>query len=59
MRLTRLPGPIRELKSDKELLSEEEAGHAPKEVARLVNWLMSNATTTVNTGDFRAGEVDN
>ena len=52
MRLTRLPGPIRELKSDKELLSEEEAGHAPKEVARLVNWLMSNATTTVNTSDF-------
>ncbi|KAL1738230.1 hypothetical protein HDZ31DRAFT_70233 [Schizophyllum fasciatum] len=45
-RLTRLPGPIRELKSDKDLLSEEDAGHAPREIARLVNWMMSHATGT-------------
>ncbi|KAL1720460.1 hypothetical protein EV715DRAFT_289427 [Schizophyllum commune] len=59
-RLTRLPGPIRELKSNKDLLSEEEAGHAPKEVARLVNWLMSNATTTPDLffGPTDAGLVD-
>ncbi|KAL1692679.1 hypothetical protein GGG16DRAFT_50999 [Schizophyllum commune] len=59
-RLTRLPGPIRELKSSKDLLSEEEAGHAPKEVARLVNWLMSSATTTPDLffGPTEAGLVD-
>ncbi|KAI5833874.1 DNase I-like protein [Schizophyllum commune Tattone D] len=59
-RLTRLPGTIRELKSNKDLLSEEEAGHAPKEVARLVNWLMSNATTTPDLffGPTEAGLVD-
>lgn len=45
-RLTRLPGSIRELKSDKELLPEESAANAPREIVRLVNWLMSHEALT-------------
>ncbi|KAI0074264.1 DNase I-like protein [Panus rudis PR-1116 ss-1] len=43
-RLTRLPGPVRTLKANEQLLSDEQALNAPREVMRLVNWLMSNAT---------------
>ncbi|CDO76134.1 hypothetical protein BN946_scf184332.g4 [Trametes cinnabarina] len=42
--LVRLPGPVRELKSPTELLPEERGVNAPREIMRLVNWLMSNAT---------------
>ncbi|KAJ7092810.1 DNase I-like protein [Mycena belliarum] len=38
-RLTRLPGPIRELGSG-DLLAEDRAINAPREIMRLVNWLM-------------------
>jgi len=42
-RLVRLPGPVRTV--DKmELLPEEQALNAPREIMRIVNWLMSNAT---------------
>ncbi|KAF7329209.1 DNase I-like protein [Mycena kentingensis (nom. inval.)] len=38
-RLTRLPGPIR---AGGELLAEERAVNAPREVMRLINWMMSS-----------------
>ncbi|KAJ7143655.1 DNase I-like protein [Mycena filopes] len=40
-RLTRLPGPIRSLKSASELLAEDRAINAPREIMRLVNWMMA------------------
>ncbi|KAI0672159.1 DNase I-like protein [Trametes maxima] len=43
--LVRLPGPVRELKSPAaDLLPEDRGVNAPREIMRLVNWLMSNAT---------------
>lgn len=39
--LTRLRGPIRNVKSAGDLLSEEDAKNAPREVMRLVNYMMS------------------
>jgi len=39
--LTRLKGPIRDVKSADDLLSEEDAKNAPREVMRLVNHMMS------------------
>ncbi|KAJ6493027.1 DNase I-like protein [Mycena sanguinolenta] len=39
-RLTLLPGPIRSLKSPSELRAEDRAINAPREIMRLVNWLM-------------------
>ncbi|KAF9045408.1 DNase I-like protein [Panaeolus papilionaceus] len=41
-RLTRLKGPIKSLKSANDLLPEDHPVNAPREVMRLVNWLMSN-----------------
>ncbi|KAF9653656.1 DNase I-like protein [Thelephora ganbajun] len=41
--LTRLKGPIRDVKSADDLLSEEEAKNAPREVMRLVNYMMSGS----------------
>ncbi|KAJ7507015.1 DNase I-like protein [Mycena galericulata] len=40
-RLTLLPGPIRSLKSSSELLAEDRAINAPREIMRLVNWMMA------------------
>ncbi|KAJ3779009.1 DNase I-like protein [Lentinula raphanica] len=40
-RLTQLPGPIRAMKSQNDLLGEVKAINAPREIMRLVNWLMS------------------
>ncbi|KAJ6625186.1 DNase I-like protein [Mycena sp. CBHHK59/15] len=40
-RLTRLPGPIRSLKSPADLLAEDRAINAPREIMRLVNWMMA------------------
>ncbi|KAI0329804.1 DNase I-like protein [Cubamyces sp. BRFM 1775] len=42
--LVRLPGPVRELNSPNEILSEDRGVNAPREIMRLVNWLMSQAT---------------
>lgn len=42
--LTRLPGPIRTLTSSKELRAENHPLNAPREVMRLVNWLMGSTT---------------
>ncbi|KAJ7023466.1 DNase I-like protein [Mycena alexandri] len=39
-RLTLLPGPIRSLKSPSELLAEDRSINAPREIMRLVNWMM-------------------
>ncbi|KAH9933096.1 DNase I-like protein [Amylocystis lapponica] len=44
--LSQLPGPIRALKSPDELLPVNSALTAPREIMRLVNWLMSNAIST-------------
>lgn len=41
-----MPGPVRTLTS-LDLLPENQASSAPKEIMRLVNWLMSNATEVV------------
>ncbi|KAJ3814924.1 DNase I-like protein [Lentinula aff. lateritia] len=45
-RLTQLPGPIRAMKSHNDLLGESKAINAPREIMRLVNWLMSCAHPT-------------
>ncbi|KAJ8488584.1 hypothetical protein ONZ51_g3464 [Trametes cubensis] len=42
--LVRLPGPVRELNSPSDILSEDRGVNAPREIMRLVNWLMSQAT---------------
>ncbi|KAJ7450812.1 DNase I-like protein [Mycena latifolia] len=39
-RLTRLPGPVRTLGAATDLLAEDRAINAPREIMRLVNWLM-------------------
>ncbi|KAF7349358.1 Inositol polyphosphate 5-phosphatase OCRL-1 [Mycena sanguinolenta] len=39
-RLTLLPGPVRSLKSPSELRAEDRAINAPREIMRLVNWMM-------------------
>ena len=44
----RLPGPVRELKSPDDILPEDRSVNAPREIMRLVNWLMSNATEAVS-----------
>ncbi|KJA23929.1 hypothetical protein HYPSUDRAFT_136984 [Hypholoma sublateritium FD-334 SS-4] len=41
-RLTRLRGPIRSLGLPSDLLPENNAINAPREIMRLVNWMMSN-----------------
>ncbi|KAH9931574.1 DNase I-like protein [Fomitopsis serialis] len=55
--LARLPGPIRALKSLGELLPADHAVTAPREVMRLINWLMTNATNVeglfVQAGDSK------
>ncbi|KAI0357724.1 DNase I-like protein [Trametes cingulata] len=42
--LVRLPGPVRDVKSPTDILPEDRGVNAPREIMRLVNWLMSNAT---------------
>ncbi|OCH94661.1 DNase I-like protein [Obba rivulosa] len=42
--LVRLPGPVRALRTAEDLLPEADAVTAPREIMRLVNWLMSHAT---------------
>ena len=50
-RLVRHPGPVRS-QERMELLPEEQTLNAPREVMRLVNWLMSNATDVVRAVTF-------
>jgi hypothetical protein len=40
--LVRLPGPIRSLRGHEDLLSEQRTINAPREIIRLVNWLMTS-----------------
>jgi inositol polyphosphate 5-phosphatase INPP5B/F len=47
-RLARLPGPIRTLSSLDELLLESRSLTSPREVARLVNWLMRTKVPLVS-----------
>ncbi|KAG7095842.1 hypothetical protein E1B28_006537 [Marasmius oreades] len=42
-RLTRLPGPIRSLTGPQDLLHEDRAINAPREIMRLVNWMMTGS----------------
>ncbi|THV02214.1 DNase I-like protein [Dendrothele bispora CBS 962.96] len=42
-RLTRLPGSIRALRGPEDLLHEDRAINAPREVMRLVNWMMTTS----------------
>ncbi|KAI1792704.1 DNase I-like protein [Ganoderma leucocontextum] len=42
--LVRLPGPVRALQSPSDVLPEDRSVNAPREIMRLVNWLMSNGT---------------
>ncbi|EPT03267.1 hypothetical protein FOMPIDRAFT_1028919 [Fomitopsis schrenkii] len=42
--LARLPGPIRALESISELLPTDHAVTAPREIMRIANWIMANAT---------------
>ena len=51
--MTRLKGPIREVKSAEDMLSEEDAKNAPREVMRLVNRMMSGDGVDV-VGDKRS-----
>ena len=46
--LTRLKGPIRKVRSAGDLLSEEDAKNAPREVMRLVNHMMSGEEDAVS-----------
>ncbi|KAK7021890.1 hypothetical protein VNI00_017179 [Paramarasmius palmivorus] len=47
-RLTRLPGPIRSLKGPQDLLDENRAINAPREIMRLVNWMMTGNHSVEN-----------
>ncbi|KAL0579195.1 hypothetical protein V5O48_002817 [Marasmius crinis-equi] len=55
-RLTRLPGPIRSLKDPHDLLHEDRAINAPREVMRLVNWMMTSGHHAMD--DIFATEAD-
>ncbi|KAF8888850.1 Endonuclease/exonuclease/phosphatase [Infundibulicybe gibba] len=46
-RLVRLPGPIRSLDSPKDLLPVANAVNAPREIMRLIKWMMANTTLAV------------
>lgn len=45
-RLVRVPGPVRAF-AGQELLPEDQASTAPKEIMRLVSWLMSHGSEVV------------
>jgi hypothetical protein len=54
--LARLPGSIRVLKSAEELVPGDQAGSSPREVMRLVTWLMDHAGADVRVPFFRSWE---
>ena len=46
--LTRLPGHIRDIENSEALLPERLAINAPREIMRLINWMMANAIDVVS-----------
>ncbi|KAJ6457770.1 DNase I-like protein [Mycena vitilis] len=56
-RLTLLPGPIRSLKSPSELLAEDRSINAPREIMRLVNWMMAPDLNLENVFVSRADQI--
>ncbi|KAI6002138.1 DNase I-like protein [Pisolithus albus] len=46
-RLARLPGPIRKLQTPEDLMPSTQAVNAPREIMRLINWMMTNASEIV------------
>lgn len=46
-RLTRLPGPVRAMKSPDDGVSERQSVNAPREFMKLINWLMTHVTDPV------------
>ncbi|ETW77518.1 hypothetical protein HETIRDRAFT_105366 [Heterobasidion irregulare TC 32-1] len=56
--LTRLPGPIRTLQSPADLLPASQVLSAPREIMRLVNWLMSHDIETINEVFLVPGDQD-
>ncbi|KAJ7672386.1 DNase I-like protein [Mycena polygramma] len=56
-RLTLLPGPIRSLKSPSELLAEDRSINAPREIMRLVNWMMAPDLDLENVFVSRADQT--
>ncbi|KAF8843428.1 DNase I-like protein [Paxillus ammoniavirescens] len=55
-RLTRLASPIRKLKSPEELMPPGKAINAPREVMRLINWMMTNVSATDELFEYPAKE---
>ncbi|KAL4071719.1 DNase I-like protein [Scleroderma citrinum] len=45
-RLARMPGPVRKLQSPDDLVPTKRAANAPREIIRLINWVMTNALDT-------------
>ncbi|KAI0049485.1 DNase I-like protein [Auriscalpium vulgare] len=56
--LTRLPGPIRELKGEEDLIPEAQSRNSSREAMKLVNWLMSNDVATVDDLFFARGDEE-
>lgn len=48
-RLARLPGPIRNLKTPEDLMPSTQALNAPREIMRLINWMMTNSSSETDT----------
>jgi phosphatidylinositol-bisphosphatase len=46
-RLTRLPGPVRALKSPDDRVPARQPANAPREIMTLINWLMTHVTDPV------------
>ncbi|KIJ16415.1 hypothetical protein PAXINDRAFT_132353 [Paxillus involutus ATCC 200175] len=55
-RLTRLASPIRKLKCPEELMPPGKAINAPREVMRLINWMMTNVSATDELFEYPAKE---
>ncbi|KAF8128623.1 DNase I-like protein [Boletus edulis] len=55
-RLTRLAGPIRNLKSPEELLPAGQAMNAPTEIIRLINWMMTHISAIDMLFEYPAQE---
>ncbi|KIK80565.1 hypothetical protein PAXRUDRAFT_765418 [Paxillus rubicundulus Ve08.2h10] len=55
-RLTRLASPIRKLESPEELMPPGKAINAPREVMRLINWMMINVSATDELFEYPAKE---
>ncbi|KAI6014392.1 hypothetical protein PISMIDRAFT_672048 [Pisolithus microcarpus 441] len=43
-RLARLPGPVRKLQTPEDLVPSTQAVNAPREITRLINWMMTSAS---------------